>query len=437
MYTRVQLISAVFSLTPALARLNGANMFKFRMNNANFWRDGGRLSIVNSYMDVEMCVDKSCDLSNCIITDVSPWCVINVLLDPNDYILQVFGLQNAYTAAGKDALVDLEWMPPTGCDYMKCSDSGEHCERITGADMPWFPIEQGAMPPMECSRTVLAEVAVVTSLSKPFCFLPTPYLGRVGDCWLTHAAEAIVASEAGSCFGEWDVNGATLGNVYSARESSSSSLTASKNPPKLSIDANGKCARTESFGGAALNTGKVFLLPFEEGSCSTVNNIPHPCRVAQEPEELDDASTDGADFSDYARIYTFNVNQDTSEVSSVDVIPVGSVGFVSKGAHHGDHSYRFTRVSPDAQASTVIDLPNVPFAADQKDPGTVLLWLKKSTGFTAASPREALLTFHHVDVEANVGKMHIIDGIDDNDWALSMIELGLGGALAVLELAQT
>ena len=117
-YTRVQAVSVVFALSPAVAKMRGANLFKFRVNNngdhntgvnnAKFWQDGGRVSIVNAFLDVEKCVDDSCDHSKCEITAAYPWCNIRVLLEPDDYILQVFGLQNSYTAAGEDAQVDIE-----------------------------------------------------------------------------------------------------------------------------------------------------------------------------------------------------------------------------------------------------------------------------------------------------------------------------------------
>jgi len=62
-------------------------------------------------------------------------------------------------------------------------NTGDNCERITASDMPWFPIAPGAMPLLECTVSVLAEVLAVTSFSKPFCFQPGSYLGAVGDCW--------------------------------------------------------------------------------------------------------------------------------------------------------------------------------------------------------------------------------------------------------------
>jgi len=89
MFTRIQAVSVVFSVTPAIAKMHGANLFKFRINNAKFWQDGGRVSIVNSFLDVEKCVDDSCDLSNCKMTAAYPWCDIRVLLEPDDFTLQV------------------------------------------------------------------------------------------------------------------------------------------------------------------------------------------------------------------------------------------------------------------------------------------------------------------------------------------------------------
>jgi len=89
MYTRIQAVSVVFGLSPSIAKLGGSNLFKFRVNNAKFWQDGGRVSIINQFLDVEKCVDDSCDLSNCKITAANPWCVIRVMLEPADYIFQV------------------------------------------------------------------------------------------------------------------------------------------------------------------------------------------------------------------------------------------------------------------------------------------------------------------------------------------------------------
>ena len=97
--------------------------------------------------------------------------------------LLVFGLQRSYAEADEDAQIDIEWMPPTGCEYIKCADTGDNCERITASDMPWFSIAPGAMPLLDCTIMVLAEVLAVTSFSKPFCFQPGSYLGAVGDCW--------------------------------------------------------------------------------------------------------------------------------------------------------------------------------------------------------------------------------------------------------------
>ena len=159
-------------------------------------------------------------------------------------------------------------------------------------------------------------------------------------CWLTNAAAIIDAAAAastassttssgGRCFGEWDVNAATLNNVYSAREASPSA--------EVSIDADtGKCSRAYRLGGDALTDGLVFTLPFEDGDCGADN-----CRVQQEtPSEA---------FGGYARIYTFRVDQDTYAVSgAVDVAPKypDGVGFVPKPegssnqkAHRGDYSY--------------------------------------------------------------------------------------------------
>ena len=358
MYTRIQAVSVVFALSPAVAKMTGSNLFKFRVNNKkftkSFWQDGGRVSIVNSFLDVEKCVDESCDLSNCVLTPAYPWCDIRVLLEPDDYTLQVFGLQKGYAEAGEDAEVDIEWMPPTGCDFIKCDRGGNNCVRRTGPDMPWFPIVKGGMPLLECTREVLAEVVAVTSFSKPFCFQPGSYLGSVGDCWLTNAAAIIDDASAasatstsggrwasasptsgGRCFGEWDVNDATLNNVYSAREAEPSSLAAAD--PQISIDADtGKCTRTDQLGGDSLTVGLVFTLPFEDGDCGAAD-----CRVEQE--------TPSAAFNESARIYTFRVDQDTYAVSgAVDIAPryPDGVGFVPKPegssnqkAHRGDYSY--------------------------------------------------------------------------------------------------
>jgi hypothetical protein len=428
MYTRVQAVSVVFALSPAVAKMTGANLFKFRVNNAKFWQDGGRVSIVNSFIDKEMCVDSSCDLSNCKLTMAYPWCDVRVLLEPDDYILQLFGLQNSYTEAGEEAHVDIEWMPPTGCEYIKCADTGENCERVTGSDMPWFPIAPGAMPLMECEHSVLAEVVAVTSFSKPFCFQPSSYLGAVGDCWLPNAAAIIDAAAAaatsssssgGRCFGEWDINGATLNNVYSAREASTSSLAAAAADPQVSIDADtGKCSRAGQLGDDSLTHGRVFTLPFEDGDCTDAD-----CRVEQQ--------TPSPAFTEYARIVTFRVDQNTYAVSNVDVAPKypDIVGFVPKPdgssghtAHRGSYSYDFTRVCPgDPWGSTAVHLPGVPMAADAVDPGTVSMWVKKQTSFVG---REALFVFHHADVEANVGQTH--SGGALVNWALSHIELGMG-----------
>jgi len=343
--------------------------------------------------------------------------------------LQVFGLQKGYAEAGDDAEVDIEWMPPTGCDFITCDGGGNNCERRTGRDMPWFPIVQGGMPLLECSREVLAEVVAVTSFSKPFCFQPSSYLGAVGDCWLPNAAAIIddasaasaSSTSSGRCFGEWDVNDAVLNNVYSAREASPSSLAASD--PQIYIDADTrKCSRTSRLGGSSLTDGLLFTLPFEDGDCGADD-----CRVEQE------APT--AAFGEYARIYTFRVDQDTYAVSgAVDVAPKypDGVGFVPKPegssnqkAHRGDYSYDFTRVNPHELASTAVHMPSLPIAADAVDPGTVSMWVKKQTSFAGREPREALFVLHHADVEANVGHNHSDSG-DDVDWALSNIELGMG-----------
>jgi hypothetical protein len=341
----------------------------------------------------------------------------------------VFGLQSHYLEAGDDALVDIEWMPPTGCDFIKCDYAGENCKPITGGDMPWFPITQGAMPMLECTVSVLAEVVAVTSSSKPFCFQPSSYLGAVGDCWLPNAAaiidEASAASAAsasstssgGRCFGEWDVNDATLNNVFNAREASSSALLTTAYP-QISIDADtGECSRTNRLGGDSLTDGLLFTLPFEDGDCSAAD-----CRVAQE--------TPSGAFGEHARIFNFGVDQDTYAISGdVDVAPKSGVGFVPKPgsqsshtAHRGDYSYDFTRISPDDWMSTAVHMPNIPIAADAVDPGTVSMWVKKQTSF--AGGREALFVLHHADVEANVGPKH--PGGDVVDWALSNIELGMG-----------
>jgi len=46
--------------------------------------------------------------------------------------------------------------------------TGENCERITAGDMPWFPIAPGAMPLLECTVSVLAEVGRCRlTVSKP------------------------------------------------------------------------------------------------------------------------------------------------------------------------------------------------------------------------------------------------------------------------------
>ena len=84
------------------------------------------------------------------------------------------------------------------------------------------------------------------------------------------------------------MNGATLNNVFSAREPSPSSLTASD--PQISIDADtGKCSRTDRLGGDSLTDGLVFTLPFEDGDCSLTD-----CRVEQEPHGTSNSSTAGA-----------------------------------------------------------------------------------------------------------------------------------------------
>ena len=168
--------------------------------------------------------------------------------------------------------------PPLHCEWSRCDDDQDSaaCEQVPQREMPWFDVEEGALPAFTCDDPGLAAFVSVQARSKPFCMRPGAYAsGDLASCWPT-VAEARADKEGASCAGE---HAAVLmgagGNTAVAAEDGA----VADDARTIRVDpARQRCERAaSSSGGGGVSEGRELLFAFEEGPCGGDSDTKSSC----------------------------------------------------------------------------------------------------------------------------------------------------------------
>jgi len=376
-----------------------------------FKRVGGFFSVTDIDMKKEFCDAMECDLKHCV-SDEDCEVAVKLVAD-NEYLVSVFGMSQK-KGGSANALVSLEFKPPSQCKYSLCDVPSDinTCEMVSSADMPWFPVTSSEYPDLMCGTPTGAEVVSVVAETKPFCLMPDAFSDNLEDCWPKPKPN----TDDFSCQGLHDaLGGGALSNVVVASQHLADNVdflitrggaAADGNETDLDLQEGEQRCLPVQRGEAGNEVRKVRCalmdLGFDKTACkdeaAVIPGINANCAAVLAPS----ADTPARESKEASAIrYSLIVNSVTGKSASGEleggniVVDSSNVGFDAK-ARRGNFAYDFRRLAANgdddagsgyipagSSKTSFLLVKELGYATDEADPGTVLFWMRKDSAALA------------------------------------------------------
>ena len=237
-----------------------AAYWKFRVDGASWFADGGMLSVMSAGFEEDHCIN--CNLKTCA-TAADGYCEFSVhLRGSSKYTAIIYGVSRKESAGSK---VSVTWKPPINCyQVLDCESYGADCTKVSHDNMLWQPVGVGALTRLECRIAFNARMVGTKIDAKPFCLKANEF-AHDENCWPESAVSTIFGP---SCAGTYTVDGAeTLGLFRGKRN-----VAYDSKEYQVSVHDDGVCNFTDASGAANMLRDRVTLLKFDEGPCDAVDS---------------------------------------------------------------------------------------------------------------------------------------------------------------------